>query len=189
MMQFFDAHPWIWAAFAAVVAASVAVRTFFAPRLDSRRAAASVSITRESIEVAVYARKAVGRFVLLNGGKRSALIDSLDLVVDEFAPTTVFKRTVTAAPVTVAQHRVELVPGVMRYSLRGRLFSAQLPPTQLGGEEMEAHVVEIVGRSSGWYSLHFEAEWRDSGVPSKVRRCSSNGVQVEFPRNQSDEPR
>lgn len=187
IVGFLTADAGVFAAVVAAIGLLAAVVALLRPSLEARR-----KKTEDTARLEIAALHLSGpaewstahelRFTVSNAGSRPAVLVSLELFVESFEPSRTVHRTITAAPVEVYQHRVELSPDKPRVDVRARSFSDQVKPLNFEKGETAAFVVKLVSRAPQVYRLRVEVEWYDVGEPQAKRWSYAPYVDVDFPQ-------
>jgi hypothetical protein len=158
------------------------VRPYLVARKEAKAARPRLFVSPPLIsELAEYGRVRELRFEVGNAGKGTALMRSLRLRVSELGVSEEVRETVTAAPVAVHAHRVEMRPDKLEYDVRGRTFAPEQPPLSFGEGEADAFVVKVVSREPYWFRARIEAEWVDLANPEEVMSTVTEEHLLEFP--------
>jgi len=121
------------------------------------------------------------RFEVSNIGRNPAIVRAIRLRVLDDGPSTEPRETVTEAPLTVHQHRIEFHPDKKEYDVRSRQYGPKLPPLSFHEGETEAFVVKLVAAKPHRYAFRLELDWYDARAPDVVRCLYSDRVLVDFP--------
>lgn len=185
-INFVTSKSGIIAAVVVLIGLAVAVQGLVRPWLTDRRDARSkqprlVISTLQLSELKSYSRSRELRFTIGNAGGGEALMTSLRLRVLDHGRSEKPRQTVTAAPIDVYEHRVELKIGKDDYDIRARAFGPAAAPLKYTEGSVDAFVVTIVAKEPQWYRVRVEADWCDVKMPTDSRDCSSEEVTADFP--------
>lgn len=158
------------------------VRPWLIDRRDARNKRPSLIIsTLQLSELKSYSNSRELRFTIANAGGGEALMTSLRLHVLDYGRSEEPRQTVTAAPIDVYEHRVELKIGKVDYDIRARAFGPAAAPLKYAEGSVDAFVVTLVAKEPQWYRVRVEADWCDVKVPSDSRDSTSDEVMADFP--------
>jgi hypothetical protein len=166
------------------------VRPYLVARKEAKAARPRLFISPPLVsDLAEYGRVREVRFEVGNAGKGSALMQSLRLLVSEDGVSEEVRETVTAAPLVVHSHRLDLRPGLREYDIRGRVFGPEQPPLSFAEGEADAFLVKLVSREPHWFRARVEAVWVDVARPEETNTTATEEQVLEFPAEIKGSPR
>jgi hypothetical protein len=185
-INFMTSKSGLVAAVVVLIGLAVAVQGLARPWLTDRRDARSkrphlVISTLQLSELKPYSPSRELRFTIGNAGGGEGLMTSLRLRVLDHGRSEEPRQTVTAAPIDVYEHRVELKIDKVVYDIRARAFGPAAAPLKYAEGSVDAFVVTLVAKEPQWYRVRVEASWYDVKVPTDSHECGSDEVIADFP--------
>lgn len=99
------------------------------------------------------------RFVLVNDGGNTLIVNSIRLIVTDCGLNTDLRSLQLAAPLQVYEYQIDLEPDIKQYEVLSSLYTKEHTSFYLKSGEADSFLIKLSSKQAFWYEFKIMIEW------------------------------